>query len=695
MAEFDTTNATATPEDVLNGKTAYVNGEKIKGTIQSKLGGSFTPTLESQVVCPAGVYTSSAFSIKGDANLKPANIRKGVEIFGVEGTMQGNDAPSGTLPANVRTISVEPNNHEGGTVHGGGAVSQGMTITVNANPVGKFNFYGWEERGSTVSEDAEYTFKVESSRNLKAMFGDTHKPLPSGYTEVEWIQNVDVSSYFHISVTESGRNYIEVSFPIGSGMGDNGGKVVEFPYNIQPYDVVAYISAANNTFIYHYYEWLFNNYYSRSKQIYPTTLDNGVYGITTDAYSTINLPSATASESQIIRIHYVKLRGHDLIPCINQQDVVGLYDLTSDEFISPAKGRFITIYDGNFYTISLTNSNPQWGTISGDGAYEEGTSVTVTAEPNDGYKFVSWKEDGKVVSNEASYTFTVERDRQLVAEFTVLSYYSISVDIQPEGSGTVTGDGRYRENDTVSLRATANYKYKFADWEENGESISQSASYTFNADRNRNLVADFVDKLPTGYTYVEYIESGGKSYINTGIKPSSNTIIDMDVEPKDSPSTTYKYFVGSYLLPASGTKYCLYVAWGNTGNTSTTGVLAALGSFTTLPWTTISSERAARRMNVQVRTGTKTVSVDGNSKTVGNNTFSTSMTNIFLLAYSADTSTMLPAKLYSCQIHQSNKLIRDFVPCINPEGVAGMYDAVEDVFYPSKSSTAFTAGPTI
>lgn len=699
MAEFDTTNATATADDILNGKTAFAQGEKLKGTIQSKLGGSFTPTTEPQVICPAGVYTSSAFSIKGDANLKPQNIRKGVEIFGIEGTMRGNDTPSGTLPDNVRTISVEPNDYNYGTVHGGGAASQGMTITVNATPLGKYTCYGWEENGETVSEDAEYTFTVTKSRNLRALFADSHKPLPNGYTEVDWVQNINTSSYFHIAVSGSGSDYIEISFPKGMG---NNKHILEYPYKISNYDVMDSLQTRSGKFVYSYYTNSSNLW--QSKDVLPKVLNDGVYGLTVNGSAsngaTIDTPAASPSDSQTIRIHYMRIRGHQLIPCINPAGTAGLYDLTQSSFIAPANGRFITIYDGNFYSIAVSSeSNRAWGTVYGDGDYEDGSSVTVTAEPNEGYKFVAWKENGEVVSDSPVYTFTATSDRNLVAEFAVRASYSISVNIDPDGSGEVAGAGRYYENESVSLEATPNGMYKFLEWKENSEQVSTDNPYKFTAESNRNLIAEFANRIPAGYTLVEYVESAGKSYIDTGIKPISTSIITMDVSPTSAPTTTDKYFIYSGYTPSTSnaTKYILTVVWRNAGIAANTGVAAAIGSYTSsASYTIVSSESKARRMVIGVKVSSRTFSVDDTSKTIsGNSTMSSYMSSIKLLAYNTSTTYMLPAKIYSCQMYEGSKLIRDFIPCVNPEDIAGLYDTVEDVFYPSASSTDFTAGPTV
>jgi hypothetical protein len=63
--------------------------------------------------------------------------------------------------------------------------------------------------------------------------------------------------------------------------------------------------------------------------------------------------------------------------------------------------------------------NPQNGgtIVYGGGTYLIGNNIEVYAKPNDGYLFTGWTENGKIVSTDNPYKFTVEQDRTLVANF--------------------------------------------------------------------------------------------------------------------------------------------------------------------------------------------------------------------------------------------------------------------------------------
>ena len=68
--------------------------------------------------------------------------------------------------------------------------------------------------------------------------------------------------------------------------------------------------------------------------------------------------------------------------------------------------------------ITATANPAEGGTIEGTGFYTEGYNCTLTAIANEGYAFVYWTQpDGTVVSENASYTFTVTEAAAFVANF--------------------------------------------------------------------------------------------------------------------------------------------------------------------------------------------------------------------------------------------------------------------------------------
>jgi hypothetical protein len=144
---------------------------------------------------------------------------------------------------------------------------------------------------------------------------------------------------------------------------------------------------------------------------------------------------------------------------------------------------------GPSYSITTSAAPAGTGTTSGDGSYPAGSTTTVVATPNAGYGFVNWTENGAQVSTNASYTFTVNANRNLVAHFTTA--YTITTSAQPALGGTTTGGGLYNAGTSVTVAATPNGTWQFVNWTEGGTQVSTTASYTFVASANRTLVANF------------------------------------------------------------------------------------------------------------------------------------------------------------------------------------------------------------
>jgi len=150
--------------------------------------------------------------------------------------------------------------------------------------------------------------------------------------------------------------------------------------------------------------------------------------------------------------------------------------------------QFVAHFDVNQYEITLVADPASGGTVAGGGIFSFGSEITVTAEAAEGYDFSGWRENGQLVSNQPSYTFTISKDRDLTARFNIRSYL-VSTQITPEGSGAVSGGGTYNHGATVNLSAAIYAGYQFVSWEENGEIISTTNPFSFQITSNRNILA--------------------------------------------------------------------------------------------------------------------------------------------------------------------------------------------------------------
>lgn len=93
--DADTSDATAVAAEILSGKTAYVSGSKISGTMPNQGAKTLNITDKGTAVSiPMGFHDGSGkaqISTDEQAKLIPANIREGITVLGVVGTMSGSE----------------------------------------------------------------------------------------------------------------------------------------------------------------------------------------------------------------------------------------------------------------------------------------------------------------------------------------------------------------------------------------------------------------------------------------------------------------------------------------------------------------------------------------------------------------------------------------------------------------------------
>lgn len=90
----------------------------------------------------------------------------------------------------------------------------------------------------------------------------------------------------------------------------------------------------------------------------------------------------------------------------------------NDVFTTPGPSDFtINCKEGLTYTVTTMVNNAAMGSVTGGGTIQSCEPITLTATPNEQYRFVNWTVGGKVVSEANPYTFIVTQNLEVTANF--------------------------------------------------------------------------------------------------------------------------------------------------------------------------------------------------------------------------------------------------------------------------------------
>jgi len=139
------------------------------------------------------------------------------------------------------------------------------------------------------------------------------------------------------------------------------------------------------------------------------------------------------------------------------------------------------------------------GTITPSGLVTvyHGENVTFTIVPDVGYHILDVIVDGESKGQISKYTFyAVTANHTITASFAP-NEYTLTVDVYPEGSGTITLNytGPYYYGDAVQLTANSNAGWYFSRWE--GDISGSQNPIIIIVDGNKNITAVFTQKVYT------------------------------------------------------------------------------------------------------------------------------------------------------------------------------------------------------
>ena len=141
---------------------------------------------------------------------------------------------------------------------------------------------------------------------------------------------------------------------------------------------------------------------------------------------------------------------------------------------------------------ALTVSAGEGGSVSTTGGtFSQGTQVSITATPSEGYSFSGWSNG----SSDNPLSVTLNSNTSVTANFQVIvNSYTLTV-TAGEGGNVSSEGGEYEEGTEVTITATPDEGYEFVGWQ---GFEGNNSEITINLNSNLSLVALF-ELTPYGY----------------------------------------------------------------------------------------------------------------------------------------------------------------------------------------------------
>ena len=191
------------------------------------------------------------------------------------------------------------------------------------------------------------------------------------------------------------------------------------------------------------------------------------------------------------------------------------------------------------------------------------------------------------------------------------------------------------------------------------------------------------DRLPSEYKEVEYIESTGTQYIDTGVQAYQNTAVEFKIASMSQQVTTWPVLFGAQVYDDGRNRFGISYKF-----------IARTGSSSFGPSSITYDEPHVGRLELDKYT------LDGVTYTATSAWVDPGI-SIYLFSINdakkpGRTDCAAVARFYYFKIYQGTKLVRDLIPCYRKsDNVAGMYDTVNKVFYTNNGTGTFIVGNNV
>ncbi|MDE7149711.1 MAG: InlB B-repeat-containing protein, partial [Bacteroidales bacterium] len=437
------------------------------------------------------------------------------------------------------TVLIKPNREEG-TVSGEGKYKENAAVTLTATPKNGYRFKAWMNGDAELSKANPYTFTMPAHDVTYAAVFEPLYTLTLNETPLNAGTVTGENSYAagdEVTITATpDEDYAFVAWMDGE-------------------DVVS--TEASHTFT------------MPAKDLsYTATFRSLVHDVTLyivpGREAGMTTGGGSYKEGATVTVKAEAYDGFRFTAWTDGDEIVSTQNPYS--FTMPdADVRYTALFQAigtepEMFSLSLTVTPQNSGTVTGGGQYAIGEEVAITATANENFTFVAWMDGDETVSTEANHSFLMPaKNMAYTAVFEAVKpiepeTFDVVLNVTPQNTGTVTGNGRYAAGASVVIKATANEGYQFVAWKDGNQTVSTEASHSFTMPA-RNM------------TYTAVFEA-----VKPIVEPETFDVV-LNVTPQNAGTVTGsgRYAAGaSVVIKATANEGYRFVAWMNGNDTVST-----------------------------------------------------------------------------------------------------------------------------
>lgn len=404
----------------------------------------------------------------------------------------------------------------GDSATGAGQYKPGETCVVvaNATTPGRTFAYWTDEQGNILSEDQRYEFTVERDTLLTAVFADKATVAPEARLGSADGQPVAAAK---ASVLVDGRD-------MGSSFTTYVGKRVTLTceYDASKYHLDHWESSLDGHYLGSRPGDTIEYQAVAGEVPIAVLVECGQLNVSAKSASGLALGEVSGSGvyelGQTARLSAIPAKGCCFLGWMHRGELISTeasYAYRVQDF-DEVTGWFAVDFSQTWVAVRAASAQPDRGSVSGAGLYEEGAQVTLSATPNAGYVFAGWLRDGEPIEGGAQLVVTAESADQTDAlvkrsPLYTATFEPIPCEVRyeqtldtggrelmdgvevPQVTGSLSAEGGQTVALDVEALGMLDDDTVFTGWFDaaTGERVSESTVYEFTAAGDATLQARF------------------------------------------------------------------------------------------------------------------------------------------------------------------------------------------------------------